>query len=69
MDLSQATQLGLLIVSVIGTSLLIIFKLWDRGASGLMMTAYTLIFALFVLVGILFFKVYGKSNKGAEASE
>ena len=61
---NKQIQLGFLILGVIGMFLTLVFKLWDNQVGGLILVAFSLIYVLFILVAILFFKVYGrKSNK------
>lgn len=60
---SKHIQLGILIIGIISMFLTLIFKLWDKKVGGLISIAYTLIYLLFVLIGIIFLKVYGKNGK------
>lgn len=56
-------QLAILVVMIFGVFVSLITGLWNNNVDGLIIVAYALIYILFVLVGILLFKVYGKNNK------
>lgn len=63
MRTSDKIQLAILVVMIVGVFVSLITGLWNNNVDGLIIVAYALIYLLFVLVGILLFKVYGKNNK------
>ena len=61
---SNKIQFWMLIVSLVTLFSYLLFQFWDLGVSSLLIIVYGLIYILFVLVGFLYFEIYGKDSKG-----